>query len=319
MIMQSGYASCEEKHKYVENVTFDGTLSGLINKLDELKESGFEFRGQANALWPVVSSIRRSYADSVSRHGLQIADCGFIDYCVRALAFLKREYRFLPVLSSGAGRTGNLYDHEIWGWAQHFGYKTPLIDFSHDYDVALYMATCEYWGRELQDGFFSVYALNGNCDTVGNELMRLERFIEREKDTLRQCGLNERGMFSFDTWKDVGAITIHKDGTCKPWDEAVAKERIASQAGMFVYLNQHDMSLEKYLYTQNLMNEGEDGVGCHLQKLKCLDVPLDMVPLIREYCIRKDCCESKLGLADRRLDDCLKCIASRYERMARGD
>lgn len=306
------YGGLSEKYQYVERVPFDGSFDGLLAVLGELANKGFEFRGQANALWAVVPSARRAYVDCVEKRGLPISGCSFVEFCAKALEWLKRESDCVPRPSAGNSRS-ELYDHEVWGWAQHYGYKTPLVDFTHDYNVALYMAIKDYWEKPAPDGFFSIYALNGNCEAKGNELTRLEVWLERERETLELCGADDRERFAFEAWKNFPGITIHKDRSLQPWDEHVAKERIASQSGMFVYSNSAEFPLERYLAQQSAMADGEDGDGCELQKLRCIDVPWRMLAQVRKHCEDNNCTGEGLGFGDQRLDRYLDGLWKRFE------
>lgn len=306
------YENLEQKYQFVEKVDFDGTLEGLLKVLEELKNEGCEFRGQSNALWPVVSSARRRYVDCVENKGLDSDVISFTEFCSKLLIFMKCEADFIPKIKDRIF----LYDHELWGWGQHYAYSTPLIDFSQDYKVSLYMATRKYWQSDVHEGHFSIYALNGDCDALGdeNEVLRLEEFIEKDKVRLLETNNDEHDMFSFKTWKDVDVITIHKDGSCKPWDESVAKERIASQLGMFVYLNRADISLEGYLFSQYEKTKKRCETGCRLQRLRCIDIPLRLTKDISALCNSTLCTDAGLGLSDKTTDERLKSIRCKFEK-----
>ena len=309
MKFPNAYLRLIDKRQFVEDETPPtNTFSAIQSKLESLNREGFVFRGQSNALWPIVSSAQREY---VAR--LKMGATGeYIDFLKAGLAWAKQEDLFMPKCQDFSGRS--LYDHEIWGWLQHYQYFTPFIDFTRDYRVALYMAAL-FDSSTNRDpyGHFSIYAFNGNYLSSANECIKLEKYIEDNKSVLTLCGNNEEQMFSFANWHNCGFCLIHKNGTLKPWDWTLARDRIASQNGLFVYFNRPDVSLEEYFSEQNGMNEGKDGEGCMLHKMKCIDVPNDMIPLVQAYCNHEGITGDYLGLSDQRIDNCLKCIRARFQ------
>jgi len=297
------YATLSDKYSFVDCIPFGSTCSELLAKLQELSNDGCVFRGQRNALWPIVATGQRAYIDHVKYtvgHSLS-----YIDFVAKALSYAKREKEFVPMKVVGGKRYH--YDHEILGWLQHYSYLTPLIDFTSDPMVALYMATVDIEDPK-KDGCFSIYAMPGRYEVSNNENVRLERLIRDHAHILKACNLTRRQMFGFDNWKDFTFCLIHKDGSLKPWDKNLAKERIASQNGLFVNLNDARISLEAYCRRQSIILNGGEGVGCILPRIKCIDVPNGLAPLVSELCKRKGYTAEHLGLADQGIDDFLKYI-----------
>ena len=302
------YASLNDKAKFVNSISFDNTCTGLLDKLEQLSAEGHFFRGQRDALWPIVSSGQRAYAEYMKKNFDSPSHFG--EFLQNALTYAKRESKFLPKKVECRWRDcrRNHYDHEIWGWLQHYSYLTPFIDFSRDYRVALYMATVKI-DNEYDNGYFSIYAIPKHFKNGSNEVVRLEALLKSE---LSECGMSEESMFAFDTWKNFKFLLVHKDGSLKQWDKNIAKLRIASQDGLFVYLKDVDMSLEKYLFQQSKMIDGEDGEGVVLPRIKCIDIPNSIVPLVREFCRREGYTAKYLGLADQTNDVCMRCIKKRF-------
>ena len=297
------YATLSDKYSFVDCVSFGSTCTELLGKLHELSKAGYLFRGQRDALWPIVSTGQRAYIEHV-KYSVGHSR-SYIDFMARALSYAKRECEFVPTRVAGGRR--HYYDHEILGWLQHYSYLTPLIDFTSDPMVALYMATAQT-DNTTEKGYFSIYAIPGSYVVSDNENVRLENLIRDNAHVLKACGMNREQMFGFDNWKDFTFCLIHKDGSLKPWDKNLAKERIASQNGLFVYLNNASISLEAYCNQQNGMRNGGEGVGCMLPRIKCIDVPNGIAPLVAELCKRKGYTAEYLGLANQSTDDCMKCI-----------
>ena len=297
------YATLSDKYSFADSVSFGSTCTELLEKLQELSKAGYLFRGQRDALWPIVSTGQRAYVEHIKYAvGHSIS---YVEFLTKALSYAKKERELVPTRVAGGRR--HYYDHEIFGWLQHYSYLTPLIDFSRDPFVALYMATAHI-ADTVDDGYFSIYAIPGHYEVSNNENVRLENLIRDNAHVLKACGMNREQMFGFDNWKDFAFCLIHKDGSLKPWDKNLAKERIASQNGLFVYLNDASISLEAYCNRQNGMRIGDEGVGCMLPRIKCIDVPNGLSPLVVELCKRKGYTAEYLGLADQSTDDCMKCI-----------
>ena len=299
------YATLSDKYSFVDRVSFGSTCTELLDKLQELTKGCHLFRGQRDALWPIVSTGQRAYIEHITYslgHSLS-----YIDFVAKALSYAKREKEFVPMKVARGKRY--YYDHEILGWLQHYSYLTPLIDFSSDPMVALYMATVNIEDAQ-NDGYFSIYAMPGHYEVGNNENVRLERLIRDHAHILKACNLTKQQMFDFDNWKDFTFCLIHKDGSLKPWDKNLAKERIASQNGLFVYLNNASISLEAYCKQQSVMLNvnGGEGVGCILLRIKCIDVPNSLAPLVSELCKRKGYTAEYLGLADQTTDESVRYI-----------
>jgi len=297
------YSTLSDKYSFVDRLHFGSTCTELLEKLQELSNDGYLFRGQRDALWPIVSTGQRAYVEYIK---YTVGDShSYIDFLAKALSYAKRESEFVPPKVARGKRYH--YDHEIFGWLQHYSYITPLIDFTSDPMVALYMATVNIEDTK-NDGYFSLYAMPGHYEVSNNENVRLERLIRDNAHVLKACKLTEQQMFDFVNWKDFTFCLIHKDGSLKPWDKNLAKERIASQNGLFVYLNDARISFEAYCAQQNVMRIGGEGVGCMLPKIKCIDVPNSLAPLVVELCKRKGYTAEYLGLADQSADNQVKRI-----------
>lgn len=164
---------------------------------------------------------------------------------------------------------------------------------------------------------FSVYAIKGDYKSSSNELIRLEEFIRGEKKRLVEIRYSDQEWFAYHSWCKLSCAVVHKDGSLKPWDRKLGKARIASQSGLFMYLGRHDISLERYMAQQSKMNEGEDGEGCILEKMRCFDIPRTLAPAVLEWCRMNKCTEEELGLADERIDRVLRSIYARFEEIYR--
>ena len=301
------YATLSEKYSFVDHVSFGSTCTELLEKLQELSNEDYLFRGQRDALWPIVSTGQRAYVEHIK----YFVDPPLLyrDFLTKALSYAKREGMFVPTKVAGGKR--NYYDHETLGWLQHYSYLTPLIDFTNDPIVALYMATAQI-DNSIGEGYFSIYAIPGYYVVSNNENVRLEKLIRDNTHVLKACGMNREQMFGFDNWKDFSFCLIHKDGSLKPWDKNLAKERIASQNGLFIYLNDASISLEAYCNQQNAMRYGGEGVGCMLPRIKCIDVPNGLAPLVVELCKRKGYTAEYLGLADQCTDNWMRHIKKNF-------
>ncbi len=323
------YASLTEKHNLVKKVDYGDTFIALTQKLEALRQAGYVFRGQEDAFWPIVSSAQRAYAEYLNI----VSSCGYkteskyTEYLTKLLNYAKREEWIVPRRSGWGALQRPLYDHEIWGWLQHFSYFTPFIDFTNNPWVAMFMATYKLCFNSNPPTMFSIYAMNANENCCENEPIRMEEIIKSEQGRLsgmaqglpstKGVDVSDKTMFSYKEWKDFSFALVHKDGTLKPWDEELGRERIASQNGLFVYLGKPEFPLEEYASKQNKMNKGEDGVGCYLQQILCFDIPTSLAPCALEWCRRKGYTLESLGLVDQHIDDCMKSLGARFREIVK--
>lgn len=118
----------------------------------------FAWRGQSDVAWPLLSSFDREYTGvdgkiSDSSRKISVAAKKHLEgfkYAIRG------KYPFDPTLSLKTRQNELDTENEWWALGQHYGLKTPLLDWTYSPFVALYFAlrnhltsdslTCALWG-----------------------------------------------------------------------------------------------------------------------------------------------------------------------------
>ncbi len=145
------------------------TVAEFHEELRQLKDkTGFIYRGQSNAKWPVdCSAARRLKKHSADKIEEQLIDHLLIGY----LKFLIAKARMRGFIPSGLSEIST--DLELLAQLQHQGAATGLMDFTHQPLVALWFACNE---SNEKDGI--VYALSSSKTKEINDREDLEKEIQ---------------------------------------------------------------------------------------------------------------------------------------------
>ena len=309
-----------------------GSVPQLLSELQQLKEAGFYFRGQSNALYRITSSIQRAWHSGGSWK-TKVP-------CLTFPKFSKELVKFARAGVFAKFRRNHLMDHEILAYLQHNGCPTPLVDFSNDPYVALYFATCHL---PPNDGCCSVYAMcpEGYARKGWNDTLYLEDFL---KDAYRQeveCNkasgakplcrsvryVNESRFEHWGFLDKTGfgtelcvADNVPKNGVAflivkgfEGWCRKVICERMKQQKGLFVYAPVEDDSLEDFIIKKrrkiSATGETDDLI---YQPLKCFDIPERLVDEIRRIVRGEGISNESLRLEPNRDENHVKMMYGAY-------
>lgn len=119
---------------FLDRQTAGGTLTGIYEavwRYEFLQGDGYYFRGQAHSGWKLETSLFRPPADAVA---LDVAT--LVERVQRTSLFLAalrgHEHDFF---------SGRPSDEDLLAVAQHYGFATPLLDFSRSLRVGAFFAT----------------------------------------------------------------------------------------------------------------------------------------------------------------------------------
>ena len=276
-------------------------LRECLRLLADLARDGYCFRGQRDGLWPIVSSAQRKW------QGWRCKECAiktisYKDYLAFSLQAAKDSAVF-PNCSIARCDRG-LRDHERWGFLQHYSWPTPFVDFSTNYDVALYMAVRGIH-EHSSSGFFSIYAIRPDCRN-GDENIDWDEWV--------QTNARNEGWYNFSKWRDVSCLIMRKDD--KKWCNLISRDRMASQGGLFVYMRDDNKSLEELFSEKSRLekNEIEITSGMEHERIICIDIPYDWVLQVKAYCFDREINDHALGLSDTTIDDELKSEYKKFEK-----
>lgn len=165
----------KDRRSYTLWADIDDTMSAIIpahwsDSRERRKERGWMFRGQTNSDWDLVPSLYRPPNDAATLKARQ-------DYTDA----------FLDALQSESTRLGlnGLSDSEYLAIAQHYGFYTPLLDFTWNAEVAAYFATLG--GQRGQIGAIFGFSLP-DYQSMRNPLAALGLSVEESDDTFKRAG-----------------------------------------------------------------------------------------------------------------------------------
>lgn len=292
------YASMTEKKEHFNYVKID-TKDVLDTHL------GFLLSDRSNCIFRGVGEAKYKLFTSVQRHwiGCGLGRVTTIDLLVDTLIRNIRKNEILDQYYSALNiiPTDLLY----LGVLQHYAAPSPLLDFTYDYRIALYFATCNtaipYTDNEIND-YCSLYYID--LATCGAKLVRLDDYLqaklEWEKREIESCleyGVKPPNLDTIIKWLrpddcmdrglcDVKMMFVDAPHNFKrlttPWTRESlywANLNIVAQQGCFLLYNNDDVPLEEYFGAED--------------KIWCLDIHKSLIEYIRARYLQ-DLSESKL-------------------------
>ncbi|WP_175545434.1 FRG domain-containing protein [Fibrobacter sp. UWB12] len=284
------------------------------------------FRGVAEGAWKIYSFAQREWITKELNYRFG----SFEDFMSLFLEYSKttesiRLNHFCKVVA----------DPSVFSVLQHYGAPTPFIDWTSDYNVALYFAThssngiCS--GYET-NSFVSVYWITPGkgAYTPNNDLTRFSDVIKEHKQNMNAV-IEENGNISGSNYADATSYNIWKNEVF--WMEETKDEifmqisnpRSDLQRGSFVYTPESAKPLnevflgtkstdddcttsgtcylppkapndEYFIPTAPLCETGDSVAISYYPKINCLDIHKSVVPQIQKYLRGRNVNTSLLGL-----------------------
>jgi len=152
------------------------TMSAVIpayysDSRERRRERGWMFRGQPNSDWDLIPSLYRPPLNDAILKSRE-------DYTDTFIAALQAK-------STQLGLT-RLAHSEYLAIAQHYGFYTPLLDFTWNAEVAAYFAT--FGGQREQAGIIYAFSLT-DYQGMRNPFAALGSTVEESDNTLKQAGM----------------------------------------------------------------------------------------------------------------------------------
>jgi hypothetical protein len=121
------------------------TQSGRMTLTPNLRSKPFLYRGQNKAFPQILSSFEREDLEGKLKHNLLVED--FIA--------LLRTHPVFMMFDNGIKLDGYrdrlFFNMNYYGLGQHYGFKTGVIDFTTDIDVAAFFACTKYIGDDIYE------------------------------------------------------------------------------------------------------------------------------------------------------------------------
>ena len=289
------YSSLTQKKSFFETKNVD-THKEFDTIYEKLNKSTLLYRGIHEARYKIYTSAQREWiTNEYSKQGITFTQ--FIHSIIsniRKNTILSKYYKSLNI---------NENDLLYISLLQHYGAPSPLLDFTHRLNVALYFAID---GMKIVssdndiDDYFSLYIIDRN--KCGNELVDIVSFLDYglkngtamlEDFKTQNPNIN----LEYSLLKDVDKYTkwIKQDGTndglCKidcgfldnPLNTATismyetkdflywSNMNLIAQQGCFIFYTKDKESLEQYF----------GGTNTHLPKLSCINVHKSLAEYIK--------------------------------------
>ena len=239
------------------------------------------FRGQAEGSWKIYASAQR-------------------EWLLKELAYSHDSYSdFLGSLLHAFKSCGSEYlkkycnvvaDFSIFSTSQYYGAPTPFVDWTSNYDVALYFASL---GNENcvgfeTDSYFSVYYLTvgKGAEPPNNDLLKFSTVQESHKNEMKKVspkwkkilGPDNQEALDFEVWGKYPVICMEESDD--KWMQ-IANPRPDLQGGAFVYNNSPEKSLDQ-IFAEQKMIDKETGTFLSPQ-IHCLDIHKSALPELQSY------------------------------------
>lgn len=246
----STYFSFHEKNKFIKNSIFINTneeLDVLMNNtLSDSFYSNFKWRGMNNANQKLTNSCQRYFHKVLRNESIDL----YHDFIYNLINYVHdwnngtiQRYLESQNITNDPVATMTLM--------QHFGFPTPLLDFSKNPLIALFFATKFSEFTDTEDdinNYCSLYSLNTD--------------IQDLRDFNKQYHISDHNVYldKYSPLRNTKLLVISEED---PEFKIGTSLNLINQEGVFVYSNDPELSMEEIFVKSNYLNE--DGSP----KLKC--------------------------------------------------
>ena len=161
-------------------------LGLVINTDHQMSEDGYVFRGQQNPEWKLSSTLERHFDDNDV-----FASDDYANRCSDLLSKYKPLFR--GRINEQHLLVDDRFDDELWAFGQHYDLKTPLLDWSYSFFVALYFAFID----QTNHSYRAVFVLNRNMSSFVNTI----KYFEPKLDIGGRLNA-QKGLFTKNLTKD---------------------------------------------------------------------------------------------------------------------
>lgn len=237
-------------------------LQGIEAVINDLKpKTKLIFRGVNEASYRLYTSAQRAY-DELK---LDIPYSDFIQF------YIDETRKSKEICNYFVGKKYQITDFLILSLLQHYGYPTPLLDFSYDIYSALFFAidNMKEGNNNEISNYVSLYIINKANDIFPdifqvnhNDGENAQWLLEMESEHILEPApemVQDFERLPYDNYKDSSILLVSggKDsttGVCIPTMLDVkyhnTNPNLQSQDGLFVYISSLEKSLDRVIYKQ---------------------------------------------------------------------
>lgn len=297
LCMESSYTSLTEKDKYFKSVKVDTIeeFDAIIEHCLTCKE--LAFRGVKEAKFRLQTSGQIAYKIKCERLLAQPTKKSYQDFLFSNLSLIKNNTRIRRILKE---QELPINDVLYFALLQHYGYPSPLLDFSYNLQSALFFMLDGLKMSEKNDtnndinNYCSLYIIKYTDPEFGS-IQNVNKFGAQRADNMvedalakgyKVVGLSAQATNDFlelpyDTYKDIYYFGVQGSslGTTKidipslgfTASYNINNPRISAQAGMFIFIGNAFKSLEHSVNEQS-----------GRQHIMVINVNKNLAPFIRD-------------------------------------
>ena len=273
--IDSKYASLSEKEHYFNNIKIDS-----IDEFDKWIEKCSlchtnAYRGVNEAKYRIQTSGQIAY-ENECRNTMQCqTKDGYHKFINSILSRVKQSSKIREILTQ---HKLPINDFLYFALLQHYGYPSPLCDFSYDIKAALFfmldqLKMSNYCAKEIEN-YCALYIINYEDSEFGS-IQEINRTGAEYADNLiqdaKKKGYNIIGLSSqaendfkylpYESYKDIYYFGVHGSalgstnvkipslGFTAKYE--INNPRISAQSGMFIYIGDAFKSLERSTFEQS--------------------------------------------------------------------
>ncbi|WP_157206818.1 FRG domain-containing protein [Mariniflexile maritimum] len=282
------YNSIEQKSNYFEHINVDSKehLNELLAAYKkEQSKYGLVFRGMTEAKYKLYNSAQRHWLNLE----LQKLGHSFIDFISLEINNAKNwQNRLLEKFFNAFGQPA--FDISVLSFLQHYGAPTPLLDWTYNFENALFFATdgLKYSNSDNSiDNYCSIYIIDTKWRDLINYLEYIQSSLSQIDDILENSPkvnadqvLNDLENFNYNNLAQIQLAQIpgyKRNGFAfslknRPSFNLVWNQQnlnIINQKGLFIFNGSEDKPLEYFFQGQNQRVKDSP---YYLPKITCLNI-----------------------------------------------